>query len=163
MHRILFSIYLLFFLPLATLGTTKLIKINQLKRKQKELLHLESQIKTYAAIERSNKALREKFKDFNSEYLYTNLEPLPLMGSVLQIIETSCEKKPFYIEKRESLANPIAVDLTEIKTILERVEGDNIAHKPHLIFSEFSLKKNKNPENITYHLDFKLTKREYLK
>ncbi len=162
MHKRLLCIYLILILPIAVLNFTKILKIKKLKKKQTELLFLESRIDSFASIEKANQKVRKKFKSFNPEYLYTFLEQLPLTNNAIQMIETSSEKTPFYIEKKESLANSVEADLSEIKTILERVEGDETPQKPHLTFTEFSLKKNKHPENITYHLNFKLTKREYL-
>ena len=154
-------IYLALALPLVAINIIQGFKVKKCKNKQGELLLIEKKIESFAALKKQNEEVRSQYKGFNPEYLYDHLEQMPLANKRIQLIESSTSKTPFYIEKVETLANAVEVDLTEIQSILECIEGNKLEKKPHLTFSEFSIKKNNHPENITYNLNFKLTKREY--
>ncbi|MCH9632182.1 MAG: hypothetical protein S4CHLAM6_05120 [Chlamydiae bacterium] len=161
MTKKLIFIYLALIFPLVAINAIQGFKLKKHENKQAQLLLLEKKIDAFTALQKQNESVRELYKGFNPEYLYTHLEQLPLANKKIQLIELTTSKTPFYIEKVESLASSVEVDLTEIQTVLECVEGNKIDKKPHLNFSEFSIKKNNHPENITYSLNFKLTKREY--
>ena len=165
MFKKLIVIHLILFSPLLFYNTLKWKKLNSLKKSQSTLKNLSAQVCTFSQIECSNSRTKEKHSGGAAQYLYDELESYNLSSGQqkIQLIESPLSENSFYIEKEESLARSVQVDLKELRTILQKVEGDTSKEtKPHLLFQEFSIKKNKKQENGLYDFNFKLIKREYL-
>lgn len=161
MIKKLVFIYLALLSPLLCFNMIKVRQLQSLKKENRDLQLLSLKVKTFTKVEKKNQKTLKKYSSINPEYLFTHLEQLPLTQNKIQLIESPPQATAFYTERGESLAQPVEVDLAEIKTVLERIEGLSFDQKPHLFFTDFSLKKNSDPDNMTYLLNFKMKKREY--
>ncbi len=154
-------LYAFLIVPLFFYNFLRAQKLNQWITRNKELVLIQSKIKSFCSLEEQNKKTISDYLDVDQNYLFKTLEQLPLSNQKIQLVETFGEKNQFYFDKQETLAQAVDVDLTDIRSILECVEGNAYDHKPQLFFSEFSLKKNNHPDNIIYSLNFKIIKRDY--
>lgn len=159
----LFLIYFLIFSPLVTFNVYKFQILKKGQKTFTNLLLLQNQINEVSSTENYFQSMKLKYQKCDLNYLYSQVEKLPLSKNdqKLQLIETPLNANSFYRDKEEALAQTIQVDLKDIVNLLNKIEGDE-TKKPHLIFTDFILQKKRDPDNIVYDLNFKLTKREYL-
>lgn len=141
-------------------------RLKTLQKRQEDLQSLTTQAQIIHQREKSNERVQNQYRHASEQYLYSEVESLSLLNSTqkIQFIESPISENSFYVEKDEGLAHSIQVDLKDLKSILKKIETPptEFSTKPHLIFSDFSLKKNSDEENILYDLNFKLIKREYI-
>ncbi len=165
MFKRLALIHFVMLLPLVSYNLLKWKQFGSLKNKHTAIVLLTDQIKSFSFTEKENTATKEVYQDPEPNYLYNQIESMATSRDKQKIllIESKGSSSPFYQDKIESLARSICVDLKDLKTLLERVEQSHLKSQraPHLIFNEFSLKKNTGEKNTLYDLNFKLTKREY--
>jgi hypothetical protein len=77
--------------------------------------------------------------------------------------EGSVKAYATFKETIESFPHPVEVDASDIKTILQKVEGPHPEGAPHLIITDFKLERKKGTSQEVYSLDMKMLKREYTK
>ena len=82
--------------------------------------------------------------------------------------EGAVQTYPFFTETIETLINPVEINVSDLKKLLCRIEGETIgqestpAGRPQLIISEFRLdRKSWSKNNQVYKLNMKLIKREF--
>ena len=77
--------------------------------------------------------------------------------------EGSIKTYTSFKETIESFSHPVEVDSSDIKTILQKVEGAFPEGSPHLIITDFKLERKKGTSQEVYSLDMKMLSREYTK
>lgn len=112
-----------------------------------------------------NEMFLANFTPSHSSYIHTELESLRLpSGAKLEFAEKETKKHPYYSEVLEKLITRPIINLEELKIILERIEPPKenpVLRSPHLIISDFTLKKNSALHDNLFHIDLELLKREY--
>lgn len=143
-------------------------KFEKFKENHNSLVQFQNQIRYLKYIQNKNMQAVALYSQSDPQYLYSQIETFPLSydQKKIQFLESNLTENSFYSEKGQTMTQSVQVDLKDLKLLLEKIEGKISSYSfspPHLIVQEFSLKKNKNQENILYDLNFKLIKKDYPK
>jgi hypothetical protein len=103
------------------------------------------------------------------DQLKKRLEFLTGPGNNMIFSEGVVQSYPLFQETTETLVHPVEVNVTDLQSILSRIEGIDISsnvpppHRPQLIILDFKLdRKGVNDKNEVFLLNLKLLKREFL-
>ncbi len=157
---------LLLTLPLLLFDLWGYNTFKQSKGHEKKLSLLSKRLHSLYRVEAENKQLLTMYLNADPSYIHTSLESLklPTSPSSIEFIEKLNPKTPYFQEKKETLVKRVNVDFEDLKEILNRIElleNELPRGHPHLIISDFTLKKNKSMGDHFYHLDLELLKRDY--
>lgn len=165
MIKRLLIIHTILLCPLLFYNAIKWCEFNSLRKECLALALLQNQATSLSQIITSNLKTKEDYISGNTQYLYDEIESQHFSNNTqkIQLIESTLSENSFFVEKEEALAQPILIDLKDLRSILDKVEGTTLnKNKPHIFFQEFFIKKIKNAEDALYELKFKMIKREYL-
>lgn len=130
-----------------------------------ELETLSNFLKKSETIRLENEAFLSSFKPSHPTYIHAELESIRLTsGSKIEFEEKEIKKHPYYSEGLEKLITRPLIDFEEVKLILEKIEtpkAKGTLSPPHLIISDFTLKKNSSLHDNLFQIDLELLKREY--
>lgn len=138
--------------------------------KNSDHFYIDKHLETIPLLEPEIEGLK---KVLNQHHLVENeaakkrLEQLQSQNKI-SFTEGVVQTYPYFHETTETLNRPIEVNLTDLKTILSRIENVEIDNQipgpnpPQLIISDFKIDKKKTGDNNeVFQLNMKLIKREY--
>lgn len=138
----------------------------QHQNRMTSLNSLYSKLNRIEKLEVDNQAFLQTYRNVDPAYIHKELESFNLStsSSKIQFVEKKSSSTPYYQETKERLTTRVQVDFADLKTLLKRIEllvGDSENKRPHLIISDFVLKKNDSIRDNSYYMDLELLKRDY--
>lgn len=134
--------------------------------------YIDKYLETLVFLEPEIETLQQISKDKNfadDEKVKKRLEILSGSKNSLVFTEGVVQTTPQFQETTETLANPVEINIDDLKKILARIEGVEIGDyapspsRPQLIITDMKLEKKKvGDKNEVFQLNLKLIKREFI-
>lgn len=134
--------------------------------------YIDKHLETLEFLEPEVESLQKVLKNKNfpdDENIKKRLDFLTGTQNKLVFTEGVVQSTPLFQETTETLVHPIEVDVSDIKTLLAKIEGIEIGkespspNRPQLIILDFKIeKKHVTDKNEVFQLNLKLLKREFL-
>lgn len=134
--------------------------------------YIDKNLETLTFLEPEIESLQKMGKNSHfpeDEQIKKRMEFLTGPGNNMIFSEGVVQSYPLFQETTETLVHPVEVNVSDLQTVLSRIEGVEIGShtpsslRPQLIILDFKLdRKGVNDKNEVFLLNLKLLKREFL-
>lgn len=140
--------------------------------KETDQFYIDKQLETIDLLNNESEALQKLTQQKNvpeDEATKRRLEFLNGPGNAISFTEGVVQNYGSFQETTETLSHPVEVSVSDLSTLLSRIEGTSLAGqtpapgRPQLIVLDFKIEKKKLADkNEVFQLNMKLLKREFL-